>query len=282
MSIKSCMFTSCRSASLSSVVVVVNEVWRPGIIAGNRSSAIPDESLFRKMSRFPLNIEPSVDLAVKGSSGMLSPAGLGRVKYADSEGLFVRVLFAVFARSQKALSFSCGWDGGRSLMFLPRASVVIVARVGSMTKVPATGPFPCFGVVGRGVDGAESVVDTRRFAMLGALGERSAVLPAAFFRSSSLAICSSAVSSSVVSPSSSAYIGISISHAQEHISVTYTHSHWSRTPNHCSRQPQTQTSRPRLRNRRMIPHHHRCIAVSPGQNLQRAPVVASKLGFPSQ
>lgn len=49
-------------------------------MAGKRFSAMPDASLLRRMSKSPLNMEPKVDLAVKGRDGKSSAAGLGMVR----------------------------------------------------------------------------------------------------------------------------------------------------------------------------------------------------------
>lgn len=164
---------------------------------------MPEMSLFRRMSRSPLNIEPSVDLAVKGRAGMLSAPGLGIVRYDVPVGLLFRLLVAVRARCQKARSLSRGCLGGSILMFLPSASAVVVARVGSMANVPILGPLPSFGVIGRGVFGVIGTLCVTALGKTGALGALSVGLPAARFRSSRRAICTSLDSSSVVSPSSS-------------------------------------------------------------------------------
>ena len=179
------------------------------MMAGNISTAILLVSLLRSMSRLPLNIEPNVDCAVNGRGGMLSARGLGIVRN-EPRGLPSRLLFAVLARSQNALSFSGGLLGGRIWMFLPMGSVVMLARVGSIANVPVRGPLPSFGVTGRGVDPDRVAgVIARLFSsgVRGVLGVSADALQAAFFLSSNLAICSSAVSSSVVSPSSSAFHG---------------------------------------------------------------------------
>lgn len=114
----------------------------------------------------------------------------------------MRLLLAVRARCQNALSFSRGCEGGSTLIFLPSESVVMAARVGSSMNVPVFGPFALRGVVGLEA-GVEAIVMARS-AMVGVPGLLFDALPAAFFRSSSLAICSSRDSSSVASPSSSA------------------------------------------------------------------------------
>ncbi len=170
------------------------------------SSAMPLTSLSRMNSRFPPNSLASVDLAVSGREGMLSLLLL-RNMWKELRGLPLRLPAADRARSQNALSLSSGFEGG-CITSLP-AAVLTAARVGSAWNSPVTGPLKDPGVVGRGV-ADELVVAVRGVFSIFARAERGvggllpAALEAASFFSSRLAICSSGVSSSVVSPSSSA------------------------------------------------------------------------------
>jgi hypothetical protein len=92
-------------------------------------------------------------------------------------------------------------------MTLPLRSADMVARVLSMTKVPIRGPLPLRGVVGELVDCARN---NWRFAGVGVAGEASrAAMAARLAMISFLAVISSSVSSSVVSPPSSSLAFVS-------------------------------------------------------------------------
>ena len=161
------------------------------------------------MSRLPLNIDPSVDFAVNGRIGTLSLLLLCTI-WREFRRLPSRLPTTDLACSQNALSFSSGFVGGSILSLPSTGSVVMAARVGSAANVPLLGPFAVPGVTGRGVAGDLVVVEARRtvvfacFPTTGVAGTLAEDLEASFL-CSNLAICSSAVSSSVSSPSSSAF-----------------------------------------------------------------------------
>lgn len=92
-----------------------------------------------KMSIRPSNMLPSVALAVNGTSGDASLAGVG--KAIDPRGLPALAFTTDLARSQKALCCADGWTGGYRMVFRVDLSVVSVALVGSQTKVPCRGPL---------------------------------------------------------------------------------------------------------------------------------------------
>lgn len=213
---------------------------------------MPAVSLLRRMSRFPLNMEPSVDSAVKGRAGILSAPELAIVMYEEFSKLLRRL--HLLARSQKALSLSSGLVGGRSLILLPPASVVIDARVGSISNEPLAGSLAVLGVLGRDADEAPLPLEVVCLAASGVLGVALARASAAFFLSGSLATCSSRVSSSVLSPSSSALHHVSTACTLGRIATTYNRSCRYHRQNRFLRQLRKQASHPRLRSRSRTPY----------------------------
>lgn len=132
---------------------------------------------------------------------MTSEPGLDMLT-ADPRLLPVGFKLARFAFSQNARSFSGGCMGGSILHLLETESFVMVAREGSLTKVPICGPRPVLGVEGRDVAGVLAGRETVRVG--GGVTGVPLNFAAAALRSCSFALCSSSLSSSVSSPLPSA------------------------------------------------------------------------------
>ena len=147
-------------------------------------------------------MEPSVERAVKGRSGILSDEGLFIMM--DERLLPSADKLARFARSQNSFSSGGGLRGGMTFLVFATVSVVITALVGSGANVPICGPLPVFGVPGLESE-AEGVLAVRmmtRFGVTGVPGFRLAGElgggPILLVRSAILASSSSRGSSSVV------------------------------------------------------------------------------------